>query len=124
MAVVDPALDPKEWFIPTDYAAVDLSAAISKFKLINVPAQTGGGSFELYYLPNSPLCSFTFFEDPDGLCGVLELGASLGFEQRFGLFLRASGLTDSLPLVAIYESFNRILTSRAPSLRVGTGEGI
>jgi hypothetical protein len=122
MALVDPALDPADWFIQDDYAAVDLTSSISKFKLIKVPADADSGSFELYFLPNSPLCSFTYFEDPDGVCGVLELGASLGFDQRFGMFLRNRDAIGDVPLTAIYESFDRILRTRTPVIRVGADD--
>lgn len=59
MGLVNPHLDSSEWMIPTDYAVVDLKASIEKFKRMPPLSATSNGSFNLYYLPNSPLMSFT-----------------------------------------------------------------
>jgi TIR domain-containing protein len=111
-AIVDPSLEPQDWMVPSDYAQLDLTAAIEKFNKIVAPPASSHGSFQLFYLPSSPIFSFVHFYDSIGACGLLEFGASLTFDERFAIELR-TGATDSL-LAAVFKVHDAMLSSREP----------
>jgi hypothetical protein len=119
MAVVSPNLPSDDWMAPGDYASLDIPAAVDKFRKIQLDDDASTGSFELYYLPNSPIFSFTYFKDMSGPCGVLELGANLDFDERFSVVFRPSegdapGILSSL--VTVYKS---MIANRQPAIKQG-----
>lgn len=118
MGLVDPDLDKASWMIPNDYSMIDLSAAIEKFRLMEPFDSSCDGSFELYYLPSSPLFAFTCFEDPDGLCAVLEIGANLRFDDRQALVLRSAPSESTSLLGALRKVYEPILSQREPVFRL------
>lgn len=111
-AIVHPELDPRGWMVQSDYAQLDLMAAIDKFKRIIEPPPASRGSFELFYLPSSPVFSFVHFSDSKGAYGLLEFGASLTFDERFAVELRA-GEGGGL-LAAAFKVHDAMLRSRRP----------
>jgi len=111
-AIVDPSLKAQGWMVPSDYAQLDLPASVEKFNKLIEPPASSQGSFQLFYLPNSPLFSFVHFYDSKGAHGLLEFGASLTFDERFAIELRA-GEIDSL-LAAAFKVHDSILRARDP----------
>jgi hypothetical protein len=111
-AIVDPSLKSQDWMVPSDYAQLDLTAAIEKFNKLTAPPASSHGSFQLFYLPSSPIFSFVHFYDRKGAHGILEFGASLTFDERFAIELR-TGETDSL-LAAAFKVHDAMLKSRDP----------
>jgi hypothetical protein len=87
VALVDPDLPTESWMIPGDYAKADVPGALAKFEMI-APLRKGAGRFRLYRLPNSPVFSLISWTDEHGQAGVLELGASLQFDDRIAFVLR------------------------------------
>ena len=63
--------------VPSDYAQLDLIAAVEKFNKLVEPPVSSRGSFQLFHLPSSPVFSFVHFYDSKGEYGLLEFGASL-----------------------------------------------
>lgn len=114
-ALVAPDTAAADWLVPADYAHLDVVAAIEKFRKISVlPA--GGGTFELYFLPNAPTFSFVHLHDTRGAYGLLEFGAGLSFDERFAMDLR-SGDGDGI-LASVFKVHDAMLSSRRPALPV------
>lgn len=111
-AVVDPSAAPQDWMVPSDYAQLDLTASIEKFSKLVEPPTSSRGSFQLFHLPSSPLFSFLHFYDSKGEYGLLEFGASLTFDERFAVELRA-GDTGNI-LAAAFKVHDAMLSSRNP----------
>ena len=86
-AIVDPSAKSEDWMVPSDYAQLDLIAAVEKFNKLVEPPVSSRGSFQLFHLPSSPVFSFVHFYDSKGEYGLLEFGASLTFEERFAVEL-------------------------------------
>jgi hypothetical protein len=122
VALVDPDLPTESWMIPGDYAKADISGAIAKFEMI-APLRMGTGRFRLYRLPNSPVFSLTSWTDEVGKAGVLELGASLQFDDRIAFVLRADEHEGEdqflLILLKVYEA---MLENRAPWMDIVSPE--
>ncbi|MGC5022475.1 toll/interleukin-1 receptor domain-containing protein [Micromonospora sp. DT47] len=110
-ALVDPSVTPAEWMVPADYAHLDVGAAIEKFRKV-APAPNSAGSFEVYFLPNAPTFSFVHLHDATGAYGFLEFGASLSFDERFAIELRA-GDGDGL-LGSVLKVHDAMLRTRQP----------
>ena len=119
-AVTDPSLKPESWMVPSDYAQLDLAAAIEKFRKLVAPPASSRGSFQLFYLPSSPIFSFVHLYDSKGEFGLLEFGASLTFEERFAIELRA-GEVDSL-LAATFKVHDAMLRSRDPVISISRSQ--
>ncbi len=120
-AVVDPSLKSQDWMVPSDYAQLDLTAAIEKFHRLTEPPASSRGSFQLFYLPSSPIFSFVHLYDSKGAFGLIEFGASLTFEERFAIELR-TGETDSL-LAAAFKVHDAMLTCRDPVISLPHSPG-
>lgn len=119
MALVDPALPAADWMIPTDYAAVDLSASIEKFKRMPVLSGECQGTFDLYFLPNSPLLSFICYQDTIGKCGVFDISANLPFDDRCAFILRAGSRDSDGLLGSMLSVCNDMLNTREPAFSLG-----
>jgi hypothetical protein len=111
-AIVDPSARPQDWMVPSDYAQLDLTAATEKFNKLTEPPTSSRGSFQLFYLPSSPVFSFVHLYDSKGEYGLLEFGASLTFDERFAIELRADS-TGNL-LAAAFKVHDAMLSSRSP----------
>ncbi len=113
-AIVDPSLKDQDWMVPSDYAQLDLTAAIEKFNKLTEPPASSRGSFQLFYLPSSPIFSFVHFYDAKGAYGLMEFGASLTFEERFAVELRAGEPARLLP--AAFKVHDAMLKDRVPAI--------
>jgi len=98
--------------VPSDYAQLDLTAAIEKFSKLMEPPASSRGSFQLFYLPSSPVFSFVHLYDSKGEYGLLEFGASLTFDERFAFELRAGEYGNVL--AAAFKVHDAMLNSRSP----------
>ncbi len=118
-ALVDPALPREQWMVPADYAQLDLEPSIDKLRRMPPLSADSRGSFDLYLLPNSPLLSFTGFEDISNRCGILEIGANLHFNERISLILRSGhrGVPDLLG--SLITTCDEILRNRTPVFSLG-----
>ncbi|WP_410644250.1 toll/interleukin-1 receptor domain-containing protein [Amycolatopsis sp. lyj-346] len=123
MALVDENLDPPSWMIPSDYSFLDLRASVEKFRLMEPIERESEGSFELYTLPNSPLFAFTAFRGADGECGILEVGASLGFDDRRALILGEGEDVEASLLKSLKKVYERIVSERDPIFTLKRIEG-
>ncbi|MFK4104534.1 toll/interleukin-1 receptor domain-containing protein [Streptomyces sp. NPDC019531] len=119
--LVDPSLAASDWLTPSAYATVDVGPSVEKLRLMPPLSPSSGGSFDLYFLPNSPLLSFTYYKDSAGPCGVLEIGAGLSFDQRYSFILRNSGNESGGWIDSIYYTCDSMFRDRSPefSLRGG-----
>lgn len=112
-ALVAPDTAAADWLVPADYAHLDVVAAVEKFRKISAPP-SGGGAFELYFLPNAPTFSFVHLHDARGAYGLLEFGAGLSFDERFAMDLRA-GDGDGI-LASVFKVHDAMLRSRQPTM--------
>jgi len=111
-AIVDPSAKSQDWMVPSDYAQLDLTAALEKFSKLMEPPASSRGSFQLFYLPSSPVFSFVHLYDSKGEYGLLEFGASLTFDERFAFELRAGEYGNVL--AAAFKVHDSMLNSRSP----------
>ncbi|MET7749229.1 toll/interleukin-1 receptor domain-containing protein [Micromonospora sp. NPDC005367] len=114
-ALVDPALPKDSWMTPSAYATLDVQPSVEKFRLMPHLSAQAEGSFELYFLPNAPLFSFTYYQDLIGPCGILEIGAGLPFEKRHSFILRATDSSQASLLESILATCESMLTERVPA---------
>ncbi|MFD5407361.1 toll/interleukin-1 receptor domain-containing protein [Streptomyces griseorubiginosus] len=114
--LVAPSLAAEDWLTPSAYATVDVGPSVEKFRLLPPLSPSSQGSFDLFFLPNSPLLSFTYFEDSVGPCGILEVGAGLSFGQRHSFILRATEGESGGWIESVYHTCDSMLRGRRPEI--------
>ncbi len=122
MGLVTPRLAPQDWLVPGDYAALDVAASLDKFANIVAPSPPSRGSFSLYHLPNSAIFSFTYFQDLEGPCGILELGANLAFEERLSFVVRQGDQGHPSLLRSLVSVYDGMMSGRDPVLTLAASE--